>query len=393
MLKLNRYERIDKMQFDQFEVRDFIYNYLSKKGFSSLTPIQKNVLTVLKNNQNLIAKSKTGSGKTLAYLIPLLNKINLEDKSLYGVICCPTRELAQQVFEVTKEIVAFAPKKIDVRVYAGGSNRNEELRKLESKTPNIVIGTPGKILDLAKTQNALPIYQAKYFIVDEADMAFDSGFFPDLNQIYEAIQNKKTMIFSATINEGLKNSLSKYLHTKLIISMDEDLGQNLNIEHWLLPIKSKDKYTVLGEIFEIINPYLALIFANTKDRCKEVATYLKSKGYKVAEINGGLESRERKRVMKQINDLKFQYVVASDIAARGIDIEGVSHIVNFDLPSDYEFYIHRTGRTGRANMSGIAISLYDFDNEEYIKKIEKKGIHFIQKEIKKGEFVDKKVKK
>ena len=121
-----------------------------------------------------------------------------------------------------------------------------------------------------------------------------------------------------------------------------------------------------------------------------VFEYLKNQGYKVAIIHGGLDPRERKRVMKQIHDLEYQYIVASDIAARGIDIEGVSHIINFDLPSDYEFYIHRTGRTGRANMDGIAISIYDFDNQDYINKIEKKGVKFIYKEIKNGEFVEKK---
>ena len=198
------------------------------------------------------------------------------------------------------------------------------------------------------------------------------------------------MIFSATINDGLKNSLAKYLQTKLIIRIDEKELQNLNIEHWLIPVKSKTKLDVLGEIFHIINPYLALIFANTKERVEMVFEYLKNQGYKVAIIHGGLDPRERKRVMKQIHDLKYQYIVASDIAARGIDIEGVSHIINFDLPSDYEFYIHRTGRTGRANMDGIAISIYDFDNQDYINKIEKKGVKFIYKEIKNGEFVEKK---
>ena len=378
------------MQFDQFEVKDFVFEYLKSKHFTALTPIQKEVLTNLKKNNNMLCQSKTGSGKTLAFLIPIFNKLDLNKQEVSAVICAPTRELALQIYNVAIEVAAFAPKKIDIRVYAGGTNRNDEIQRLENKTPQIVIGTPGKILDLAKKANVLPIYQANFLVVDEADMCFDSGFIHDLDDINKLIKNKKTMIFSATINDGLKNSLAKYLQTKLIIRIDEKELQNLNIEHWLIPVKSKTKLDVLGEIFQIINHYLALVFANTKERVEMVFEYLKNQGYKVAIIHGGLDPRERKRVMKQIHDLEYQYIVASDIAARGIDIEGVSHIINFDLPSDYEFYIHRTGRTGRANMDGIAISIYDFDNQDYINKIEKKGVKFIYKEIKNGEFVEKK---
>ncbi len=377
------------MQFNEFEVKEYVGNYLKDQHFKEFTPIQKEVLKNLKVNKNMIAQSKTGSGKTLAFLVPIFNKLNINEEKVSAVICVPTRELADQIYKVATEVASYSPKKIDIRLYAGGTNRNDEIRRLENKTPQIVIGTPGKILDLATKTTVLPLYTADYFVVDEADMCFDAGFINDLNKIYQMITDKKTMIFSATINENLKNSLAKYLNTKLIIKIDNKELQNLNIEHWLLPIKSSDKYEMLSRIFKIINPYLALIFANTKERVDNVADSLKKQGYKVAVIHGGLDNRERKRIMKQIHDLKFQYIVASDIAARGIDIEGVSHIINFDLPSDYEFYIHRTGRTGRASMDGIAISLYDFDNEEYIKKIEKKGIVFKNKEIKNGEFIDK----
>lgn len=380
------------MQFDQFEVKPFIYDYLKKKGFTALTPIQKAVLTNLKKNNNMLCQSKTGSGKTLAFLIPIFNKLDINNNAVQALICAPTRELAMQIFNVANEINECLSKKADIRVYAGGTNRLDELRRLEAKTPQIVIGTPGKILDLACKENSLPIYTASYFVVDEADMCFDSGFIHDLDDINKAIKNKKTMIFSATINDGLKNSLSKYLKTKLIIRIDEAELKNLNIEHWLISVKSKSKLDVLGDIFKIINPYLALVFANTKERVMLVAEYLKNQGFKVAVIHGGLEPRERKRIMREIHDLKYQFVVASDIAARGIDIEGISHVINFDLPNDYEFYIHRTGRTGRADMSGIAISIYDFDNEEYLKKIEKKGISFIYKEIKNHEIVDRRRK-
>ena len=381
------------MQFDQFEVKDFVGNYLKNMHFKSLTPIQKEVLINLKKNNNMLCQSKTGSGKTLAFLIPIFNKLDLNLNICQAVICAPTRELAKQIYNVANDVASYTNKKIDIRIYAGGTNRLDEIQRLESKTPQIVIGTPGKIVDLAIKSNVLPIYTAKFFVVDEADMCFDSGFIHDLDDINKTIKDKKTLVFSATINDNLKNSLSKYLHTKLIIRIDEKELQNLNIEHWLLPVKTSNKLTVLNNIFEIINPYLALVFANTKERVDMVAENLKNMGYKVAVIHGGLEMRERKRIMKQIHDLKFQYIVASDIAARGIDIEGVSHIINFDLPSDYEFYIHRTGRTGRANMSGLAISIYDFDNEEYIKKIEKKGIKFKYMDIKNKEFIEKKVRK
>jgi len=201
------------------------------------------------------------------------------------------------------------------------------------------------------------------------------------------------MVFSATIPEKLKPFLRKYMNNPFEVYIKPKELSSLNIEHMFIPIKSSDKDIVLNKLLEVINPYVAIIFCNTKETVEELGTELYSKGYKVAKIHGNIPPRERKRVMDRINKGEYQYVVASDIASRGIDIDGVSHVINYELPKDMEFYVHRSGRTGRANYTGIAISLYGVNDDNYIDFLENKGIHIIYKDIKNKELVDRRERK
>ena len=371
------------MNYFGFELKEEIVNALKDLRFKDFTPIQKEILPLALNNKSLIGQSKTGSGKTHAFLIPIFNKLDIDNKDCQAIILSPTRELATQIYNVCTHMNSFFDNKIDIRIYTGGSDRLKEIKKLENSQPQIVIGTPGRISDLMIKANALKGYNANTLVVDEADMAFEIGFLDDIDLIAGRLSDPQIMVFSATIKEEIKPFLKKYIQSEKHIKVDLELNK---IKHVLIPIKSRDKYMLLSWLINNINPYLCLIFGNKKGDCEQIASFLLNNGIKVGILHGGLGARERKRVLNDINNLKYQYVVVSDIAARGIDIEGVSHVINFSLPNDYEFYIHRSGRTARNNSDGICYSFTEFKNEEYLKALEAKGIKFIYNDIKPNGF-------
>lgn len=374
------------MQYLGYELHEEIVNALKDLGFKDFTQIQKQVMPKIFNKKSLIGQSKTGSGKTHSFLIPIFNCINLDkEEEVQAIVCAPTRELATQIYKMALHLASFFEKNIDIRLYSGGTDRIKEMARLDNSQPMIVIGTPGKINDLAIKENKLKIYTAKTLVIDEADMAFEIGFMEDLDKIASVLNNPQMLIFSATISEQIKPFIKKYIQSDEHVNVLDDTN---SVEHILIPLKGRDRYKLLITILNNINPYLALIFANTKNEANKLAEYLNTNKYKVAVLHGGLEVRERKRIMKAIHSLKYQYVVASDIASRGIDIEGVTHVINFEIPYDYEFYVHRTGRTGRAGLTGIAISIGDFNDQEYLSSLTKKGIEFNYKDVNEKGFVD-----
>jgi ATP-dependent RNA helicase CshB len=374
--------------------KKYIEKAVKKLGFTQYTEIQEKVIPKARKGNDIIGCSQTGSGKTHAFLIPIFEKLDLENKDVQVVICAPTRELASQIHEFAKELAYYSETRIDIRKYTGGSNRNDEIERLKKSQPQIVIGTPGKIKDLAIKENVLHIFKANTFVLDEADMALEIGFLDDIDAIASLMDKElQMMVFSATIPEKLKPFLRKYMNNPDEIYIKPKELSSLNIEHIFLPVKSKDRETVLLQLLGVINPYVAIIFCNKKEKVDEIAALLYANGHKVAKFHGGITARERKRIMERVNKAEFQYVVASDIASRGIDIDGVSHVINFDLPKDMEFYVHRSGRTGRANYTGIAISLYHKDDDNYIDFLEDKGIDIHYQEIKNGELVERRERK
>lgn len=374
--------------------RDFIQKAVQKLGFEKYTEIQRLVIPKAMKGNDIIGCSQTGSGKTHAFLIPIFEKLDLDNKDVQVVICSPTRELANQIYSFAKGIADESEQQIDVRRYTGGTNRNAEIERLKKSQPQIVIGTPGKIKDLAVKENVLNIYKANTFILDEADMALEIGFLDDIDTIASLMDKAlQMMVFSATIPEKLKPFLRKYMNQPDEIYIKPKELSSLNIEHIFLPMKSKDRDDVLLQLLSVINPYVGIIFCNKKEQVDELTTLLYANGYKVAKIHGGISPRERKRVMERVNRAEFQYIVASDIASRGIDIDGVSHVINYDLPKDMEFYVHRSGRTGRAKYQGEAISLYTPNDDAYIDFLEGKGIHIVYKELKNGELVQRRERK
>lgn len=374
------------MVFDGMNLKEYVAAALKDLRFTQFTEVQRAVMERLQTNKNILAKSKTGSGKTHSFLIPIFQDLEESRYSVQAVILAPTKELSLQIYKVAQHIASFCKDRIDIRLYSGGTDRNKEIERLKNSLPQIVIGTPGKIKDLAIDENVLKIYTARYFIVDEVDMTFESGFQNDLDIITAVVKDAKLMFFSATVAEGILPYLKKYMTNVEFIEI-----QNQNerqIQHIWIPLKHRSRYDCLLELLGCIQPYFCIIFANKKETVIELSSKLSASGFFVGVMHGDLTPRERKRVLSDCNSLKYQYLVATDLAARGIDIDGVSHIINYELPYDYEFYLHRSGRTGRMYKDGIVYSFYEDIDNAYLDNLARKSIKPVYFELKNRELIE-----
>lgn len=376
------------MKFTEFKFKDYIQEALKDLNFVEATEVQEKLIPVVLAGRDLVGESKTGSGKTHTFLLPIFQKLNEDADSVQVVITAPSRELARQIYQAARQIAAFSDKEIRVANYVGGTDKNRQIGKLSSSQPHIVIGTPGRIYDLVESGD-LAIHKANTFVVDEADMTLDMGFLETVDKIASSLpKDLQFLVFSATIPQKLQPFLKKYLSNPVIEQIKTKTVISDTIENWLISTKGRDKNAQIYKITQLLQPYLAMIFVNTKTRADELHSYLTAQGLKVAKIHGDIAPRERKRIMNQVKNLDFEYIVATDLAARGIDIEGVSHVINDAIPQDLSFFVHRVGRTGRNGLPGTAITLYQPSNDSDISELEKLGIHFIPKMIKNGEFQD-----
>ncbi|KRL96409.1 ATP-dependent RNA helicase [Limosilactobacillus equigenerosi DSM 18793 = JCM 14505] len=374
-------------QFSQFKFQPFVMQALADLKFTQPTPVQQKVIPLIMKGKSVVGQSQTGSGKTHAFLLPLFSQLDVNNPNVQVVITTPSRELAYQIYNAAKQINQFAKPQWTIHNYVGGTDKQQQIDQLQRRSPQVVIGTPGRILDLVKS-NALDIHEATRFVIDEADMTLDMGFLNQVDQIAAYFpENLQMLVFSATIPQGLRPFLKKYMGNPEIEEIPTETVINPNVENWLMSTKGRDKNDLVYRLLTMGDPYLALVFANTRDRAEELYNFLLGQGLKVALIHGGLEPRARKRVMRQIHNLDLQYIVATDLAARGIDIEGVSLVINDDIPTDLEYFVHRVGRTGRAKMHGTAITLYVPAEEELVEKLEQRGIKFVPKAIKDGRVV------
>lgn len=377
---------MDKHPFELFELAPYLVEAVEDLNFNQPTEIQRRVIPKLKKETHLIGQSQTGTGKSHAFLLPLINKIDKEVQHPQIIILAPTRELAKQLYDAAEHLISFKDG-IKAGLYIGGTDKNKDIQKSKVQ-PQIVIGTPNRIKDLAE-ENVLHIHLARAVVIDEADLMIDLGFLPTVDKIAANVSREAQIaVFSATIPKALHPFLNKYLSKPEFIEIEPDAKTNKNITFYLVPTKSNDRKEQLTKIMSTINPYLAIIFANSRERADEVAEYLQDQGLKVGVIHGGLAPRERTQQMKRVKNLEYQYVVASDLASRGIDIDGVSHVINYDIPRDIAFFTHRVGRTGRGNYTGVAITIYTPDEEDLINQIEKRGFSFIHSDVKNGELVE-----
>ncbi|MFC7372555.1 DEAD/DEAH box helicase [Fictibacillus iocasae] len=382
-----------KSAFERLKINSDLQIALEKFGFKSPTDIQERVVPAIINGFDIIGQSQTGSGKTMAFLLPILEKINMDKEEVQAVITAPTRELAQQIFTELDKLVSLLPeeKQPNAKLIVGGTDRKRMADKLKN-VPQLVVGTPGRIKDLITNQQ-LNVFTSSILVVDEADQMLDMGFIEDVDLLASRMaHNLQMLVFSATIPEKLQPFLKKYMENPRHVHVDPTKTTASDIKHVLLPVKHKDKISYLIKAAKDFNPYFAIVFVNTKKMADEVADAMLAAGLNAERLHGDVQPRTRKNIMKRVQNVEFQFLVATDLAARGIDIKGVSHVINYELPKDLDFYIHRSGRTGRAGMSGISATLMEPSDQFAIQKLESRNITFTEEEYKNGEWVETKRK-
>lgn len=374
--------------FTRLGINERLQQALVDMNIAKPTEIQERLIPAILNKKDVIGQSQTGTGKTFAFLLPIVEQLDLTTKSVQAIITAPTRELCSQLYDELKKLIVHYEGEVDAQLFVGGTDRQKQIQRLSHSQPHIIIGTPGRIKDLIQHQ-ALITHTANTFVVDETDQMLDMGFIEEVDGIASSMADKLQMlVFSATVPENLQPFLRKYMNNPRHVHVQPDRIAADRVTHNLVPVRHRDKMTVLKETVSGITPYLAIIFANTKEQVDQIADALTGEGLLIDRLHGGLPPRERKKVMKKVDDLSIQFLVATDLAARGIDIKGVTHIINFEFPDDLDFYIHRIGRTARAGSDGIALSLYELSDEAACSKLVKRGIRFKFIEHKQGEWTE-----
>lgn len=372
--------------FQQFALPDYLQEAIAQK-FTKPTPIQERVIPAVLKDKSVIGEAGTGTGKTHAFLIPLFAKIKSDVAQVQALVVSPTRELAKQIHQMAQELNRLCPQseQINIRLLMGGTDQNRTFN-MSKKTPQLVIGTPARLKSYIE-QDILPVFEANTLVVDEADLLIDLGFMEIVDFIAASMNNQLQMlVFSATVPLRLQPFLKKYMENPSHIVAWEKQQKKLAIEHILVPLRHHERLHVVKQLLKALNPYLAIVFVNSKKNANLYYEKLQAEGLNVGLLTGALPMRQRQQVMKNIRALKYQYIVATDLAARGIDIIGVSHVINAELPQDLDFYIHRVGRTGRASYTGTAFTVFSETDENQLVLLEKRGVVFSYQDIKGGEL-------
>jgi len=342
-------------KFRDLGLSEAMIECLRKKGFEEPTPIQAQAIPfLLKNNQDLIGKAQTGTGKTGAFGIPIIERVIAQNKKVQALILVPTRELAIQVAE---ELSSFAEvhKTSIVAVY-GGQPIERQISRLQ-RGVDIVVGTPGRIIDHLD-RKTLDISKISFVVLDEADEMLNMGFVDDIEKILQtAPKNRRTVLFSATMPSHIEKLAKNYMHDYHIISVASEQMSKANIQQIYFEVSQADKFEALFRIIDVEESFYGMIFCRTKIDADEIAHKLFNRGFRAEALHGDLSQGQREKVLQKFRSKQITTLVATDVAARGIDIDNLTHVINYSLPQDPESYVHRIGRTGRAGKSGIAITL------------------------------------
>ena len=342
------------LPFESYNLRPELVQAVEALGYTEPTPIQAAMIPLFLSGVDVTGQAQTGTGKTAAFALPILNNLNLEGNLPQALVIAPTRELALQVAEMTSELGQF----MDVHVLAiyGGSSYSHQLSELR-RGVDIVVGTPGRLLDLIN-RGKLNLGDVRTLVLDEADEMLSMGFIDDIEEILKATPDQRqTALFSATLPAPIRKLAEKYMHDPQSISIDREQVTVAATEQRYYLVNEKDKLAALTRLFEVEPISSALIFARTKIRTTDLVNELNNRGFTAEALNGDLSQDARERTMGRFRSGAVKVLVATDVAARGLDIDGISHVFNYDLPDDPEIFVHRVGRTGRAGRTGIAISL------------------------------------
>lgn len=353
--------------FAALGVTETLRQELRRMGITEATPVQETVLPAIRGGKDVVVQAQTGTGKTLAFLLPILEKIKLKAPSVQALIVTPTRELTLQIASVAKAL--GEPLGVRALSLYGGQDVERQVQKI-GQAPHIVVGTPGRLLDLIR-RGALSIAHVNKIVLDEADQMLHMGFIDDVETLLrQAANDRQTMFFSATMPDRVRALTHRYSRAPQHILIRSDAVTLEGIEQIVVDTNEDTKLDQLCALVNAEQPYLAMVFCRTKERVSQVATELARRGYLVDELHGDLTQAKRKLVMQRFSAAKLQLLVATDIAARGLDIEGVTHVFNYDIPRDVETYIHRIGRTGRAGEKGKAVTFVNARQYDDLRRIE-----------------------
>lgn len=354
--------------FQSLGITPELCELLRKQGIREATAIQEQAIPPVFKGRDILAQAQTGTGKTYAFLLPSLQQVKPNVHMEQVLIIAPTRELARQIAEVAD---ALAPALgVDVLSLIGGKTIENQLQKLH-RHPHVIIGTPGRLLDHCR-RNSLDLSGVGRVVVDEADQMLQSGFLEDVDILISMTPKRRQLLFfSATIPDKIRGLAKKHMQNPLSLRVLE--GETIaleQIEQRIYMTSEDKKFPMLCQMLQEMNPYLAVVFCNTKERTAQLAGQLIAAGFNIGELHGDMSQGRRTQVLRDFARAKTQILVATDIAARGIDIEGITHVFNYDVPRDVDYYIHRIGRTGRAGNEGLSVMFATGADEDWVRRIE-----------------------
>lgn len=355
------------MKFSELNLKPEILQAIERAGFEEATPIQAQTIPLALAGKDVIGQAQTGTGKTAAFGLPILQNLDQQHDSIQAIVIEPTRELAIQTQEELYRL--GRDEKARVQVVYGGADIRRQIHALK-QTPAILVGTPGRLLDHLK-RKTIDISKVKTIVLDEADEMLDMGFIQDIESILKYASSKhQTLLFSATMPKPIMRISEKFMHDPEVVQIKgKELTANL-IDQYFVRAKENEKFDILCRLIDVQNPSLAVIFGRTKRRVDELTRGLQARGYNAAGIHGDLSQGKRMSVLKRFRKGQLDILVATDVAARGLDISGVSHVYNYDIPQDPDSYVHRIGRTGRAGQNGMSVTFVTPNEIGYMKEIE-----------------------
>ena len=355
-------------KFEELNISPATLKSLKRMGFEEATPIQAETIPLGLGNKDLIGQAQTGTGKTTAFGVPMIDKIDYTKDIIQGIVIAPTRELAIQVSEELYKI-GYGKRARVLSIY-GGQDINRQIRALK-RPPHIIVGTPGRLLDHIN-RNTLKLDHVQTVILDEADEMLNMGFIEDIEAILaQTPEDHQTLLFSATMPGPIQRIAERFMKDPQIVRVKTKEVTVSSIEQYYIEVQEKAKFDVLTRLLDIQAPELAIIFGRTKRRVDELSEALNLRGYNAEGIHGDLSQAKRLSVLRKFKEGSIDVLVATDVAARGLDISGVTHVYNFDIPQDPESYVHRIGRTGRAGKTGVAMTLITPREKSYLHVVEK----------------------
>ena len=368
---------MDKIQFSALDISKEVLKAVEQMGFEEATPIQSMAIPVALTGVDLVGQAQTGTGKTAAFAIPMLEVLDVKEKGVQALVLCPTRELAVQISEEVNKIAKFK-KGISILPIFGGQDIERQIRGLK-KGVHVVIGTPGRVLDHLR-RRTLKLDNLKMLILDEADEMLNMGFREDIELVLEEVNHDiQKMLFSATMPPEILKIIDKYLTTPEMLKVAHKELTTPNISQVYMEVKDKDKLEILSRVVDMYNYKLSIVFCNTKKRVDEVTDMLQARGYLCDKIHGDMKQTLRMNVINKFKRGDIELLVATDVAARGLDIDNVEAVFNYDMPTHEEYYVHRIGRTGRAGREGTSytfITSRDFHLLRSIQRYTKSEMKF-----------------